>query len=150
MAEMRFKTEINSPIARVFELIADLKSYPRWLAPSQTYSEVTQATEEPTRLGTTYTDTGSAAKMTGEVTEFEPPRLITFLQTTQSKFAGLKGSITIQIRYTLEEIGNQTGVTRAVNVTPEGVFRLLTPVLLNVVRKESNRILRVMKSHLED
>jgi uncharacterized protein YndB with AHSA1/START domain len=149
MAEMRFKTEINSPIVRVFELIADLSNYPRWLAPSQTYSEVTQSTAEPTRLGTTYTDIGRSAKMSGEVTEFEPPRLITFLQTTQSKFAGLKGSITIRIRYTLEEIGNQTGVTRTVSVTPQGVFRLLTPVLLNVVRQESQRILRVMKSHLE-
>ena len=53
---MDFTIDIARPPERVFALIADLPSYPRWLPPSGLYGSTTQVSETPVTLGTTYVD----------------------------------------------------------------------------------------------
>lgn len=147
---MHFETEINRPAQPIFDLIADLPGYPKWLEPSGIYSAVTPANTAPTKLGTTYTDVGKSATMHGEVTRFEPPKYITFDQKTELKVIGiLKGSLQIQIQYSLNQQGNSTQVVREVNYKTAGLFGLLGWLVKNNIRSESTRILQKMKAYLE-
>lgn len=145
MAELHFETVIARPAEDVFKLIADLGNYKAWLSPSSLYGAVAQASPEEVKLGTRYVDQGKATRMTGAVTQFEPPHRITFRQTTVS----LLGSLEVEIRYTLETVSAGTQVARDVVVQSRGGIQLLEGVTLGAIRKESERILAAMKSHLE-
>ena len=76
MAELQFETVIQRPAEDVFALIADLPNYDQWLPPSNLYGAVTQYSELPAHAGTQYVDQGRMSRMTGVVTEFEPPTRI--------------------------------------------------------------------------
>jgi uncharacterized protein YndB with AHSA1/START domain len=145
MPEMQFTTTIQAPPEQVFNLIADLPNYGKWLPPSNLYGSVTQYSDLPVHKGTQYVDQGKASRMTGAVTEFDPPRRITFRQTSVSLF----GQLTIQIRYTLEPAGDGTRVLRETTITPSGGFRLLQPAILRPILRENERILGRMKAYLE-
>lgn len=143
---MQFTTTIHAPPEQVFNLIADLPNYGKWLPSSRLYGAVTQYSDLPVRKGTQYVDQGKTSRMTGAVTEFDPPRRITFKQTSVSVF----GQLDIQIRYTLEPTGDGTRMLRETTVTPSGGFRVLQPVILEPIRKENERILERMKVYLEN
>lgn len=145
MAELHFETVIQRPIADVFGLIADLPHYKAWLSPSSLYGAVAQVSEQQTKLGTRYVDQGKTTRMTGAVTQFEPPHRITFRQSTVS----LLGSLEVEVRYTLETVDAGTRVARDVIVKMSGGMQLLEGITLGAIRKESERILASMKAWLE-
>jgi uncharacterized protein YndB with AHSA1/START domain len=142
---MQFTTTIHAPPEQVFNLIADLPNYGKWLPSSSLYGAVTKYSDLPVRQGTQYVDQGKTSRMTGAVTEFDPPRRIAFRQTTISAF----GQLDIQIHYTLKPTGDGTRVLRETTVTPSGGFRVLQPLILGPIRKENERILEMMKAYLE-
>ena len=109
---MDFTIDIARPPERVFALIADLPSYPRWLPPSGLYGSTTQVSETPVTLGTTYVD-GKQAKLRGRVTEYQPPFAIAFHQESRL----LLSRLAIDIRYRLEPLGAGTRVHRT--TTPQ-------------------------------
>lgn len=141
MAEIQVETVIQRPIEAVFALIADLPNYGKWLPPSNTFKAVTEYSELPVKAGTRYTD----GPMRGEVTTFEPPTRIGFRQ--QREVFG--GGLDVEMRYTLSSEANGTRVIRQVTVRLRGGYWLLQPVVVNVIRKETTRILAVMKAYLE-
>jgi uncharacterized protein YndB with AHSA1/START domain len=145
MAELQFEMVIQRPVDAVFALIADLPNYDQWLPPSTLYGTVTQYSELPVHAGTHYVDQGRMSRMTGVVTEFEPPTRIAFRQTSVMLF----GALTVDVYYTLAAEGDATRVGRQVVVRSHGAYSLLEPVLLGQIRKESERILAAMKAHLE-
>jgi uncharacterized protein YndB with AHSA1/START domain len=145
MPDMQFTTTIHAPPEQVFNLISDLPNYGKWLPPSSLYGSVTQYSDLPVREGTQYVDQGKTSRMTGAVTEFDPPKRITFKQTTVSVF----GQLTIQICYTLESAGDGTRVLRETTIMPSGGFLLLQPAILGPIRRENERILEQMKTYLE-
>jgi uncharacterized protein YndB with AHSA1/START domain len=145
MPELKFETVIHRPIADVFSLIADLPNYGKWLPPSNLYGAVTEYSELPVRAGTRYVDKGRASRMIGTVTGFDPPTRISFRQESVSLFGGLN----IEMRYLLNADGDATRVTRELTVKPSGGYSLLQPMLLGAIRKESERILAMMKAYLE-
>src|ERR1700682_483337 len=124
---MQFATTINRPPTAVFDLLADLGHYSRWLSPSGTFQEITQPSAEPTRLGTTYTD---SSVMQGSVTEFAPPNRLTFSQETTFHQFLLNGRLRIEMQYTLTSEGSGTHVTRTVTMNTQGIFRLLQPFVV--------------------
>lgn len=145
MQELHFEATINRPIEAVFNLLADLPHYDQWLPPSNLYASMTQYSRLPIERGTTYVDQGKLSRMTGRITEFDPPRRLHFRQTTVS----IAGALDIEIRYTLESDGGGTRVKRDVNVQPSGAYGLVQGFLVESIRKENERIMAIMKQYLE-
>ena len=145
MPELVFTKDIHAPTQAVFDLIADLPNYNRWLPPSNLYAAVTQYSELPIKKGTQYIDQGKMSRMVGAVREYEPPKLITFHQVTVL----MVGSLDITIRYKLEAADNNTHLTRTVTIKPSGVYLLAEPFLVRSIQAEVERILEKMKAYLE-
>jgi len=149
MPQMHFTTTIKRPAEAVFNLIADLPNYNRWLSPSNLFAQTMQISDNPIKLGSTYLDQGPQSTMQGKITEFQPPTRLTFFQTTQFKLLIFPAGLDIEIQYVLENIDNGTRVNRNTTVNPKGIARLAQPILLNSIKAENERILRVMKAYLE-
>ncbi|MBX3086158.1 MAG: SRPBCC family protein [Anaerolineae bacterium] len=148
MPAMQFQTTVERPVEDVFDLLADLKNYPRWLPSGGLYKSVAQISDDPVRLNTTYVDHGSASMLTGRITEFAPPTLLTFRQFSKQRIAGLEGGLEIEIRYTLDAHGTHTHVTRAIVFQVQGVIWLLQPIIANAIRKENERIMATLTNYL--
>ncbi len=146
---MQFKTTINQPIEVVFQLITDLAHYDQWLPSSTLFNAVTTVSENPIRLGTTYVDKGRSSKLIGKVTEFQPPTRVAFREGTHVKLLVLEVGLDIQIQYALNAIDGSTEVTRTHTLSTAGMLKLLQPVIIRPIWKENERILQMMKAHLE-
>jgi uncharacterized protein YndB with AHSA1/START domain len=76
-----FTAEIAGAPELIFDLVADMPNYGRWLPGSQAFGGTTQVSPHPVRLGTTYLDAGPAGERPGSVTEYDPPKHIAFHHT---------------------------------------------------------------------
>jgi len=125
-----------------------MPNYGRWLPGSQAFGSTTQVVPYPVRLGTTYYDAGPAGARPGSVTEFDPPRHISFRHTMALKFGPFSGDADITIRYTFEPLGRVTRVIRALDMALQ-VPVLLRPFVIYAFNKENVRILAELKRHVE-
>src|ERR1700758_421379 len=98
---LEFTAQIRGSPESLFQLIADLPNYGRWLPGSNAFGGTTEVTPYPVRLGTTYLDGGPVGVRPGSVTEFAPPRRIAFHQTAALRRGPLRGEVDIRIGYTL-------------------------------------------------
>jgi uncharacterized protein YndB with AHSA1/START domain len=148
MPSLRFTIDINGPREKIFDLIADLAHYDRWLPGSRVFGGMAQVSSAPPGIGTTYAD----GPMRGTITEFEPPERITFEQSMPVKVLLLTGKLALRVRYTLEETGNDgqaTHVIREVTFDLHGVLKAMQPLLVGTIRRESGRMLEMMKRYVE-
>jgi len=109
-SQSRFTIRIDGAPETIFELIADMPNYGRWLPGSDAFGETSQVAPYPVRLGTTYLDAGPAGQRPGSVTEFDPPRSIAFHHTMLINRGPLTANVDVTIRCTLEPVGNATSV----------------------------------------
>jgi len=149
MPRLHFTTTINCPPDDVFNLIADLSNYGRWLSSSRLFQEMQHVSDNPIKLGTTYTDQGKASTLHGTITEFKPPANLTFQQGTRLNWPVLRPGLDITIRYTLEGQNGGTSLVRDVDVQFVGLLKLAQPMILRSIRAENERILSRMKAYLE-
>ena len=149
-AHMQFTTQIAGAPEVIFDLIADMPNYGRWLPDSDAFGGTVNVTPYPVRLGTTYLDAGSVEKP-GEVTEFDPPRHIGFHHTVMVRQALLKTDIDARIRYTLTSKGGGTFVLRELDLLLNlPIFgKLASPLILRSFRKENVRTLACLKRYVE-
>ena len=143
MPELHFSIEIYQPPEAVFALIADLANYGRWLAPSTTYAETVEISENPVRAGTTYRDVNTSNAMRGLVQECTPYSLIVFHQETE------KPGLAITARYELAPMEGGMRLERTTILTTAGLLRLAQPVVVARTRAENARALQAMKAYLE-
>ncbi len=143
-----FTAEIDGSPDIIFDLIADMPNYGRWLPGSQAFGATTEVTPYPVTLGTTYLDAGPAGKRPGSVTEFDPPRHIAFHHTMELELGPFRGNSDITIRYTLEPEGRTTRVLRELDMTMQAPF-FLRPFIIRAFRKENVRILAKLKRYVE-
>jgi hypothetical protein len=139
---------VERPIAQVFELISDISGYRRW-APdkSKFFIENKITSEGPIGLGTTYIDQLRwRGKSIGEIVQYQPPAKIKFQQKT---FLGLP-VFRSKFKYALEASQNSTEVTHTAEAIPCGLFKLLEPILSNIVRSERERTCHAIKRALEE
>src|SRR5579864_2065479 len=101
----RFTTRIQGAQETIFDLVADMPNYGRWLPGSQAFGATTQVSPYPVRLGTTYLDAGPAGQRPGSVTEYDHPKRIAFHHTMALKLGPFVGDADIHIRYALEPEG---------------------------------------------
>jgi len=148
--ELRFLTYIAGPPETIFDLVADMPNYGKWLPDSSAFGGTIDVTPYPVRLGTTYVDAGPILKP-GSVTEYDRPKHISFHHTVQMRKSFLNTDIDAQIRYSFDAENGGTHVDRKLALTFDlhGVSSLVLPILLLGFRKENNRTLAALKRYVE-
>jgi uncharacterized protein YndB with AHSA1/START domain len=148
---LEFTARIEGSPETIFDLIADLPNYGRWLPGSNAFGATTEVTPYPVRLGTTYLDAGPVGQRPGSVTEFDPPKRIAFHQTMLVKRGPLAADTDIQIGYGLEPVDGATRVVRTLDLTIRipGLLKIVQPLVAAAFRKENARVLAELKRHVE-
>ncbi|HET8845983.1 MAG TPA: SRPBCC family protein [Ktedonobacteraceae bacterium] len=149
MPDLHFSIGIHGSAETIFALIAAIDQYDRWLPGSAAFGSVSQVSPIPIGLGTKYTDTGSSGTMHGSITAYQPPMHITFQQSMPVKLLIIAGTLTLQIRYILEPLEQETRVDREVSFHLENKLKVAQPFVVATVRRESKRILQVLKQYVE-
>jgi len=147
----KFTTRIEGSPETIFNLLADMPNYGRWLPASEAFGGTTEVSPYPVRLGTTYLDAGSLGQRTGCVTEFDPPRHIAFHHTTVFERGPLTADVDVHIRYTLVPLQRGTSVIRALDLMIQipGLLKVAKPLVALAFRKENVRILAWLKHYVE-
>ncbi len=147
----RFEATIAGAPQTIFDLLADMPNYGRWLPGSDAFGGTTQVTPYPVRLGTTYLDAGPAGQRPGSVTEYDPPKRLGFHHTMLLKKGLLTADIDVHIVYTLQPVDHGTHVLRELDLTIQmpGVQKLAGPIVLYAFRKENVRILAELRRYVE-
>lgn len=143
MIDIHVTIDIDVPPEAVFDLIADIANYSRWLPPSKTYSEVANISDSPIRQGTTYLDKNSMTVLRGEITAHQRPAQIAFHEATA------KQELDVTIDYRLSSTADGTHLERTAAVKVTGLLRLAQPILARRLTEENRRILSAMKTYLE-
>ena len=148
--DLRFTTLIGGSPETIFDLIADLPNYGRWLPNSSVFGGTVDVKPYPVRLGTMYLEVGSVQKP-GSVTEYDRPKHISFHHTVQLRQRMLSTDVDARIRYTLASRDGGTFVDRRLVLTfsLHGLQSLALPLLLDGFRKENNRTLAALKRYVE-
>ena len=136
----------------IFDLIADMPNYGRWLSGSEAFGATTEVSPYPVRLGTTYLDAGPAGQRPGSVTGYDPPKYIAFHHTMLLKRGPLTANVDVHIRYTFEPVERATFVIRDLDLTiqiPGLLLKLAEPLVVSAFRKENVRILAELKRYVE-
>jgi len=143
----QFTGRIEGSPETIFDLIADMPNYGRWLPGSEAFGGTTEVSPYPVRLGTTYLDAGPLGQRPGSVTEYDPPKHIAFHQTMLLKKGPLTANIDVHIRYAFEPVGCATSVIRALDLTIQipGLLKVAEPLVVWEFRKENVRMLAELK-----
>ncbi len=149
MPALHFTADIEGPSETIFALIANLIQYDQWLPRSRAFGAVTQVSPTPVGLGATYVDTGPSGAMHGSITDYQPSSRIAFRQSMPVKLLLFTGTLEMDIRYTLERVGQATRVSREVSFQLPGVLKAAQPIVVATVRRESERLLLLMKHYVE-
>ena len=150
VSHLEFTSNIMGSPEVAFELVADLPNYSRWLPDSDVFGGTVDVIPYPVRLGTTYLDAGPVEKP-GSVTEYEPPKHISFRHTVLIRRGALRTDIDACIRYTFEPRQAGTFVLRELDLTMSlrGLLKLASPYILWSFRRENVRTLAKLKEYVE-
>jgi len=133
---------IDRPVAEVFDFVADERNEPAY---NPAMVGVERLTEGPigagTRFRATVTSRGRPMEMLLETTVYERPARLA--STTSMAGARISGTLTF------EPDAAGTRMCWDWDVTPQGVMRLLTPVVGWVGRRQEAAIWAGLKRHLE-
>ncbi len=142
MTKVEGELLIHRPVDLVFDLVADQRNEPAY-NPKMTSSE--QLTEGPVGVGTRFrASTGPGRRpveMLIEYTSFDRPNALA--SSTRMAFADVHGTLT----FTAHPAG--TLLRWSWEVTPKGRYRLLTPLIAWLGRRQERRIWSGLKHLLE-
>jgi hypothetical protein len=116
----KFTARIEGSPETIFDLIADMPNYGRWLPGSEAFGGTTEVSPCPVHLGTTYLDAGPAGQRPGSVTGYYRPKYIAFHHTILLKRGPLTANIDVHIRYRLEPVERATSVVRDLDLAIQG------------------------------
>jgi hypothetical protein len=150
-SHLQYTAQIIGSPETIFDFIADMPNYGRWLSGSEAFGATTQVSPYPVRLGTTYLDAGPAGERPGSVTHFDRPKSIAFHHNMLLKRWPLIANIDAHILYTIEPIDSKTAVTRDIDLTFQipGIMKLAEPLVLSAFRKENVRLFPALKCYVE-
>jgi uncharacterized protein YndB with AHSA1/START domain len=146
--ELQLDIDVQAPPAVVFDLIADLRGYDRWLTTSKSFPGTTEVSTDPVAVGTTYVESGPDGMRRGTVTELERPERVAFHQPMSLK-PGLLGAIDILVRYTLTPTEGGTHVHRTVTLALPWQLKPAQPLVMRRFRGESERTMAALKTRAE-
>lgn len=130
---------IDRPLAVVFATIVDVAGFPRW---NPTTKSARRVTSGPTGEGTTFELQIKGFGVVPQVLRgFEQDRRVTLVP--QMKF------MTGGHRFVLQPEGSATRVDHELEMTPRGLFKLLTPLVAMIGKKNLRDTAAALKAHLE-
>ena len=142
MAEIEHTIVINRPVDEVFSFISRVENCPLW----QSWAVEARVTSEgPMTVGTRYVYVaqflGRRIESAGEVTAFEPNRRYAWKVTS--------GPIPMEADTTFDGSNGATKVTTTARGEPGGFFKLAEPVLVRVVRRQTETDCNNLKDLME-
>lgn len=145
---VRFESliRVRRPIDAVFEQLADLASYRRWMHRNGMFRSCGLISEGPVRKGTVYFDSTRMGTFKGEVTEFASPSHIAFRETLQWFGARITQA---RPEYFLEDDGDVTVVHHVAVGELFGPARLMKPAAARLAKMERTRTLESLQRALE-
>jgi hypothetical protein len=150
-AHLGFASRIEGSPETIFDLIADMPNYGRWLPGSEAFGATTEISPYPVRLGTTYLDAGPAGQRPGTVTGYDPPQYIAFHQTMLLKQGPLTANLEIHKWYMLYGIGGATRLHCDLDLAIQihGPLKIVQPLVVYAFRRENVRVLAELKRYVE-
>jgi hypothetical protein len=147
-----YVASIIAPASVLFDLLADLPNYGRWLPGSEQFGRITDVDPYPVALGSLYHDgkPGEAGKdWWGTVTGFQPPGSLDFHHTIH--VSQLRSTVEVQIHYSLEQGSDDTTVTRwlVLDVSMPFLLRPLRRAITNRFDRENVRTMGALKAYAE-
>jgi uncharacterized protein YndB with AHSA1/START domain len=147
-----YSADVAASPARLFELLADLPNYTRWLPPSPEFSRTTAVEPYPVELGSRYHDGKPDEEGTdwwGTVTGFRPPGSLDFNHTIQVR--QLRATVDVHIHYSFEPEGEGTHLSRwlLLDFTMPLVAQPLRRAIISRFDKENVRTLSAVRTYAE-
>lgn len=142
MARIEESVEIKRPADKVFAYTTDAKSWPKWHG---TMPEAEQTSQGQVGVGTTFKGKnrmmGQTSKWTAKVTEYDPYK-------RWGKIID-SGSVIIDDKLIFDPTEGGTRFTMVYDVKVGGFLKLLSPMIINSMRKQLKIDLINLKSILE-
>ena len=142
------RVDIAASPEAVFDLVADLHGYGRWLTSSGDYEGTSEISPPPVEVGTTYVEHSRQGVRRGMVIAIARPDVIAFRQpmTLRPRLAGtIDSTVTMSVAATA--IGAR--VTRTVELGIPRRIGFLRSVVVARYARESERMLAALKRHAE-
>ena len=126
MIEAHGGTEIDAPVERVFDYVADARNEPDWLPGAE---KVEKPTDGEVGLGTRFEGVyARAGRVSLEIVAFERPNRLTF--RADSRIVRFDDEIE------LAEVNGRTQLRARMSAQPKGVVRLMGPLMAKTMRKQ--------------
>lgn len=148
MIRIELQVDIRASQERVFDLLADLHGYSRWLPPAADYNGTSEISPPPVTVGTSYREVSRSGVRTGTVTELDRPRLIAFHQPMVLR-PRVAGTIDTTVTLSLVTRGDGTRVTRLIELDLPPQLLPLRSVVIGRYSSESGRMLQALKAAAE-
>ena len=132
----------------VFDLVADLHGYGRWLTSSTDYEGTSEISPPPVAVGTTYVEHSRQGVRRGRVIAVARPDVIAFRQPMTLRPA-LAGTIDSTVTMAFSARGDGAHVTRTVELGIPRRIGFLRSVIVGRYARESERMLAALRRHAE-
>jgi hypothetical protein len=147
-----YAASIAAPADALFDLLADLPNYGRWLPASQQFSGTTDVDPYPVTFGTRYHDgkpDEPGMDWWGTVTGFRLPGSLDFRHTIPVR--QLRTTIDVHIHYSLEQESARTTVCRwlILDISMPFLFRPLRRAITSRFDSENARTMAALKAYAE-
>ena len=140
------RTVIRRPVEVVFERLADVPGYRRWMHRTGLFRRCGLTSEAPVRKGTTYFDATRMGTFEGEVTEFVPSSRIAFRETLHLFGSGMTLA---RPEYFLDRHEEATVVHHIAVGELFGWMRFMKPAAALLAKVERTRTLNSLRRSLE-
>lgn len=142
--ELELTRTVPAGIHVVFARLADINGHNDWMPKKGSMLRRTRQTSPGApALGTTYLDDTSAGPTPGEIAEFEPPHTLVYHWWDKSRTGRVKLEGWPAYRLEASE-GGSTLVHHHAKLRTYGVYRLATPLLRRIAKKERTATLEAL------
>jgi uncharacterized protein YndB with AHSA1/START domain len=142
MIQIANHIDIERPVSKVFEFVADVENNPQWMP----VKSVQKLLDAPVGVGTKFKQKfalmGKDYELDGVITAFEPDKKISFVY--QSSIFNWRGD------YLFEPVEKGTRVSARGNVALTGIFKLMetnfAPKIRKLINNTSPRLKQILES----
>jgi hypothetical protein len=147
-----YTSSVAAPPELLFELLADLPNYGRWLPGSEQFGRTTDVDPYPVALGSSYHDgrpEEPGKDWWGTVTGFRPPGSLDFHHTIHVR--QLRATVDVHIHHSFEGGPDNTLLTRwlLLDVSMPLLLRPLRAAIISRFDKENVRTLAAVSAYAE-
>ncbi len=131
-------TTIARPISEVFDFAVDLRNELEWNPKVQ---QMTKISDGPIGVGTKMRGKWTKSKeIELECVRYDPPHRWTWVNG---------GPVSVNLDITLTEVDGGTRLDSTFDATPNGLFRVVFPIFIRMMRHEEAQNMTLVKAHLE-